>query len=187
MQGNSSARKRSHPEPRKRRCLLKGCDQHFHPTHSRQRYCREECRAAARRSARLARQPGLLPISAPQDRTDRPKPLDRRVPRPNARHAFGADDGKPTRTPAAWTIQLGHPHRARRDASAVDGAPRRLISVPSPVLSLGQFKQALLGRSCQAPKPSTGMQYSEEDLCELARRLSAASQRVASISSISCR
>src|SRR5712691_4669209 len=34
--------------------------------------------------------------------------------------------------------------------------------------------------------PSTGMQYSEEDLCELARRLSAASQRVASSFSMSC-
>src|SRR5258707_15888074 len=34
--------------------------------------------------------------------------------------------------------------------------------------------------------PSAGMQYSVGDLCELARRLSAASQRVASSFSMSC-
>ena len=34
--------------PRSRRCLLKGCERRFHPEHTRQRYCSEECRAAAR-------------------------------------------------------------------------------------------------------------------------------------------
>lgn len=34
--------------PRARRCLLKGCEQRFHPRHARQRYCSEPCRAAAR-------------------------------------------------------------------------------------------------------------------------------------------
>lgn len=34
--------------PRARRCLLKGCERRFHPKHARQRYCSDECRAAAR-------------------------------------------------------------------------------------------------------------------------------------------
>ncbi len=34
--------------PRSRRCLLKGCERRFRPEHTRQRYCSEECRAAAR-------------------------------------------------------------------------------------------------------------------------------------------
>lgn len=34
--------------PRARRCLLKGCEHRFHPEHARQRYCTNECRAAAR-------------------------------------------------------------------------------------------------------------------------------------------
>ncbi len=34
--------------PRARRCLLKGCEQQFHPRQARQRYCSEPCRAAAR-------------------------------------------------------------------------------------------------------------------------------------------
>lgn len=34
--------------PRARRCLLKGCERRFHPEHARQRYCRDECRVAAR-------------------------------------------------------------------------------------------------------------------------------------------
>jgi hypothetical protein len=34
--------------PRTRRCLLKGCEQRFHPRHARQRYCSDDCRQAAR-------------------------------------------------------------------------------------------------------------------------------------------
>lgn len=41
-------RKRPVRRPRARRCLLKGCEQRFHPRHARQRYCSEGCRAAAR-------------------------------------------------------------------------------------------------------------------------------------------
>jgi hypothetical protein len=35
--------------PRQRRCLLKGCEKLFRPTHPQARYCSPECRAAARR------------------------------------------------------------------------------------------------------------------------------------------
>ena len=34
--------------PRSRRCLLKGCEQSFRPRRTRQRYCSEQCRKAAR-------------------------------------------------------------------------------------------------------------------------------------------
>ena len=33
---------------RRRHCLLKGCEQRFHPRQARQRYCSERCREAAR-------------------------------------------------------------------------------------------------------------------------------------------
>jgi hypothetical protein len=45
-------RKRMARRPRMRRCLLKGCEQRFHPRQARQRYCREECREAARKWSR---------------------------------------------------------------------------------------------------------------------------------------
>jgi len=35
--------------PRRRSCLLKGCEQRFHPRQARQRYCSEGCRDAARK------------------------------------------------------------------------------------------------------------------------------------------
>jgi hypothetical protein len=38
--------------PRQRRCLLKGCEQRFHPLQARQRYCSEGCRKKARRWSR---------------------------------------------------------------------------------------------------------------------------------------
>ncbi len=41
-------RKRLPGRPRMRRCLLKGCEERFHPRQARQRYCSECCREAAR-------------------------------------------------------------------------------------------------------------------------------------------
>jgi len=35
--------------PRRRPCLLKGCEQRFHPRRARQRYCCERCREEARK------------------------------------------------------------------------------------------------------------------------------------------
>ena len=46
-------RKRLPRRPRMRRCLLKGCEQRFHPRQARQRYCSEGCREAARKWSRL--------------------------------------------------------------------------------------------------------------------------------------
>lgn len=45
-------RKRAARRPRMRRCLLKGCEQRFHPRQARQRYCSERCREAARKWSR---------------------------------------------------------------------------------------------------------------------------------------
>ena len=45
-------RKRLARRPRARRCLLKGCEQRFHPRQARQRYCSEGCRGAARKWSR---------------------------------------------------------------------------------------------------------------------------------------
>ena len=38
--------------PRRRRCLLKGCEQRFRPQRARQRYCSDPCRRAARKWSR---------------------------------------------------------------------------------------------------------------------------------------
>jgi hypothetical protein len=42
-------RKRHGRKPRRRKCLLKGCEQRFRPGQARQRYCSEHCRKAARK------------------------------------------------------------------------------------------------------------------------------------------
>src|SRR5437763_8519129 len=52
MQERSGARKRSPRRPRNRRCLLKGCEQRFHPRQACQRYCSQKCREAAREWSR---------------------------------------------------------------------------------------------------------------------------------------
>jgi len=58
--GTSESRTRRHRNqaagrrkrrPRRRRCLLKGCEQRFPPQHARQRYCSAECRKEARKWA----------------------------------------------------------------------------------------------------------------------------------------
>src|SRR5450432_1793599 len=45
-------RKQSGRRPRQRCCLLKGCEQRFHPRQAGQRYCSEGCRKAARKWSR---------------------------------------------------------------------------------------------------------------------------------------
>jgi hypothetical protein len=44
----AQGRKRPGGRPRARLCLLKGCERHFHPEHTCQRYCSQRCREAAR-------------------------------------------------------------------------------------------------------------------------------------------
>jgi hypothetical protein len=51
--GNQEGRlKRRTRRPRKRLCLLKGCEQRFHPRQVGQRYCSEHCQKAARKWSR---------------------------------------------------------------------------------------------------------------------------------------
>jgi len=45
-------RRRARCRPRTRPCLLKGCEQRFHPRQACQRYCSADCRKAARRWSR---------------------------------------------------------------------------------------------------------------------------------------
>jgi hypothetical protein len=45
-------RKRATGRPRRRHCLLKGCEQRFHPRQPKQRYCSQRCRAEARKWSR---------------------------------------------------------------------------------------------------------------------------------------
>jgi len=45
-------RKPSGRRSRRRCCLLKGCEQRFHPRQAGQRYCSEDCRKAARKWSR---------------------------------------------------------------------------------------------------------------------------------------
>ena len=45
-------RKQSRRRPRQRSCLLKGCEQRFHPRQAGQHYCGEDCRKAARKCSR---------------------------------------------------------------------------------------------------------------------------------------
>jgi hypothetical protein len=52
LENQEGRRKRLPRRPRMRHCLLKGCEQRFHPRRARQRYCSAGCREAARRWSR---------------------------------------------------------------------------------------------------------------------------------------
>jgi len=52
--------------PRQRGCLLKGCEQRFHPRHARQRYCSAECRTKAEKWSRWKAQQRYRETSAGQ-------------------------------------------------------------------------------------------------------------------------
>ena len=51
-ENQAGRRKRCARRPRARLCLLKGCEQRFHPRNERQRYCSERCRTEARKWSR---------------------------------------------------------------------------------------------------------------------------------------
>lgn len=54
--------------PRARRCLLKGCEQRFHPRQARQRYCSQQCREAARAWSRWKAQQRYRETAAGQEK-----------------------------------------------------------------------------------------------------------------------
>jgi len=61
-------RKRRARRPRRRPCLLKGCERKFHPGQARQRYCSERCRAAARKWLRWKAQQRYRQTAAGQQK-----------------------------------------------------------------------------------------------------------------------
>ena len=76
--------------PRTRCCLLKGCDQRFHPRQARQRYCSDGCRQAARKWSRWKAQetiPGTQRAKQKrngQSRRYRERVKSRKPPEPEA-------------------------------------------------------------------------------------------------------
>src|SRR5947207_13067399 len=61
-------RRRVRCRPRTRLCLLKGCEQRFHPRQARQRYCSAECRKAARKWSRWKAQERYRETAAGQQK-----------------------------------------------------------------------------------------------------------------------
>ena len=61
-------RKRLPRRPRIRLCLLKGCEQRFHPPQAHQRYCSEGCREAARKWSRRKAQERYRETAAGQQK-----------------------------------------------------------------------------------------------------------------------
>jgi hypothetical protein len=84
------SRKRLARRPRKRCCLLKGCQERFHPRQARQRYCSERCRAAARKWSRWKAQQRYRGTTAGkqkrngQSRCYRERVRSRKPPEPEA-------------------------------------------------------------------------------------------------------
>jgi hypothetical protein len=83
-------RKRLGRRPRMRLCLLKGCEQRFHPRQTRQRYCSERCREAARRWSRRKAQQRYRATRAGQQKRNgqgqryRERLRNRKPPEPEA-------------------------------------------------------------------------------------------------------
>ena len=82
--------KRLARRPRMRRCLLKGCEQRFHPRQACQRYCSAECREAARRWSRWKAQQRYRETAAGQEKRNgqsrryRERVKSRKTPEPEA-------------------------------------------------------------------------------------------------------
>jgi hypothetical protein len=83
-------RKCSAHRPRIRLCLLKGCNQRFHPRQARQRYCSERCREAARKWSRRKAQERYRETAAGQQKRNgqsrryRERVKSRKPPEPEA-------------------------------------------------------------------------------------------------------
>jgi hypothetical protein len=76
--------------PRTRYCLLKGCEQRFHPRQARQRYCSDGCRKAARKWSRWKAQERYRESAAGQQKRNdqsrryRERVKDRKPAEPDA-------------------------------------------------------------------------------------------------------
>ena len=82
--------KRLARRPRTRYCLLKGCEQRFHPRQARQRYCSDGCRKAARKWSRWKAQERYRESAAGQQKRNdqsrryRERVKDRKPAEPDA-------------------------------------------------------------------------------------------------------
>jgi hypothetical protein len=76
--------------PRTRYCLLKGCEQRFHPKQARQRYCSERCQEGARKWSRWKAQQRYRETAAGQQKRNgqsqryRERIKSRKPPEPEA-------------------------------------------------------------------------------------------------------
>src|SRR5438128_109611 len=83
-------RRRVRCRPRTRLCLLKGCEERFHPRQARQRYCSAECRKAARKWSRWKAQERYRETAAGQQKRNgqsrryRERIKSRKTPEPEA-------------------------------------------------------------------------------------------------------
>ena len=85
-------RKRQPRRPRRRRCLLKGCEQRFHPRQPRQRYCSHRCRAEARKRWK-AQQRYRDTLAGQQKRNGQSRRYRERVKNRKPREAEGVNEG----------------------------------------------------------------------------------------------
>jgi hypothetical protein len=82
--------KRSPRRPRARLCLLKGCEERFHPRQAGQRYCSQGCREAARKWSRRKAQDRYRETAAGQHKRNgqsrryRERIKSRKPPEPEA-------------------------------------------------------------------------------------------------------
>jgi hypothetical protein len=91
-QAENQERRRKRParRPRRRRCLLKGCERCFRPRQAHQRYCSEPCRAAARKWSRWKAQQRYRETTAGQEKRNgqsrryRERVKSRKPPEPEA-------------------------------------------------------------------------------------------------------
>jgi hypothetical protein len=90
FENQEGRRKRLARRPRIRCCLLKGCEQYFHPRQARQRYCSQRCREAARKWSRWKAQGRYRETAAGQEKRNgqcrryRERVKSRRPPEPEA-------------------------------------------------------------------------------------------------------
>jgi len=139
-------RKQPARQSRQRYCLLKGCEQRFHPRQAGQRYCSETCRKAARKWSRWkAQQRYRSTKSGKEKRTDQNRRYRERIK--SRQPAEPAPDNEAARVitladffrsflRSAWLLRGIHPPAtkslaalllaclpARDGASARQGAP----------------------------------------------------------------
>jgi hypothetical protein len=117
---NQEGRRRRLPcRPRMRRCLLKGCEQRFHPRQARQRYCSQRCREAARKWSRRKAQERYRETAAGQQKRNgqsrryRERVKSRKAPEPEA-----VDDGARVITSEHFFRPLLRPARLLRGIRA---------------------------------------------------------------------